>query len=249
MKKVVIAPQGFKESLTGMEIAEAMSIGVKRVWPEAETILRPVADGGDGTLQALVDSSGGDIRTAEVEDAIGSTIEAHWGALGNGTTAVIEVADAVGLARLEQDERDVRNASTFGIGQLFLQALDEGFTDFIIGVGGSATNDGGAGMIQAMGGKLTDKDGNLIIASSSGALGLKGAKKGTPFAAAKVGEIIGEKAEMMGVKEVNVIVKGPGAGRESAIRGFTSKNVDITGIRDVTPVPFNGPTKRKPSRV
>ncbi|MBT4125721.1 MAG: glycerate kinase [Chloroflexi bacterium] len=162
MKKVVIAPQGFKESLTGMEIAIAMSKGVKRVWPEAETVLIPVADGGDGTLQALVDSSGGEVRTANVEDAIGRTIEADWGALGNGSTAVIEVANAVGLARLGQDERDVRNASTFGVGQLFTEALDAGFTDFIIGVGGSATNDGGAGMIQAMGGKLTDKNGDEI---------------------------------------------------------------------------------------
>lgn len=160
MKKVVLAPQGFKESLTGMEIAEAMSIGVKYVWPDAETILIPVADGGDGTLQALVDSSGGDVRTAMVEDAIGRTIEAEWGALGNGTTAVIEVASAIGLARLGQDERDVRNASTFGVGQLFIEALDAGFSDFIIGVGGSATNDGGAGMIQAMGGKLTDANGD-----------------------------------------------------------------------------------------
>jgi glycerate 2-kinase len=162
MNKVVLAPQGFKESLTGMEIAEAMSVGVKRVWPEAETILVPVADGGDGTLQALVDSSGGEVRTAKVQDAIGREIEANWGALGNGTTAVIEVANAVGLARLGQDERDVRNASTYGVGQLFTEALDAGFTDFIIGVGGSATNDGGAGMIQAMGGKLTDSDGNDI---------------------------------------------------------------------------------------
>lgn len=160
MKKVVLAPQGFKESLTGMEIAEAMSTGVKHVWPDAETILIPVADGGDGTLQALVDSSGGDVRTAMVEDAIGRTIEAEWGALGNGTTAVIEVASAIGLARLGQDERDVRNASTFGVGQLFTEALDAGFSDFIIGVGGSATNDGGAGMIQAMGGKLTDANGD-----------------------------------------------------------------------------------------
>ena len=160
MKKVVLAPQGFKESLTGMEIAEAMSIGVKYVWPDAETVLVPVADGGDGTLQALVDSSGGDVRTAIVEDAIGRTIEAEWGALGNGTTAVIEVASAIGLARLGQDERDVRNASTFGVGQLFTEALDAGFSDFIIGVGGSATNDGGAGMIQAMGGKLTDANGD-----------------------------------------------------------------------------------------
>ncbi|MDE0593173.1 MAG: glycerate kinase [Dehalococcoidia bacterium] len=162
MKKVVLAPQGFKESLTGMEIAVAMSIGVKQVWPEAETVLIPVADGGDGTLQALVDSSGGDVRTARVEDAIGRTIEAEWGALGNGTTAVIEVANAIGLARLSQDERDVRNASTFGVGQLFIEALDAGFSDFIIGVGGSATNDGGAGMIQAMGGKLTDSNGDDI---------------------------------------------------------------------------------------
>ena len=160
MKKVVLAPQGFKESLTGMEIAEAMSIGVKYVWPDAETILIPVADGGDGTLQALVDSSGGDVRTAIVEDAIGRTIKAEWGALGNGTTAVIEVASAIGLARLGQDERDVRNASTFGVGQLFTEALNAGFSDFIIGVGGSATNDGGAGMIQAMGGKLTDANGD-----------------------------------------------------------------------------------------
>jgi glycerate kinase len=162
MKKVVIAPQGFKESLTGMEIAEAMSIGVKRVWPNAETVLIPVADGGDGTLQALVDSSGGEVRVAQVEDAIGRTIDSEWGALGNGTTAVIEVASAVGLARLDPDERDVRNASTYGVGQLFSVALDAGFTDFIIGVGGSATNDGGAGMIQAMGGRLTDKNGDDI---------------------------------------------------------------------------------------
>lgn len=162
MKKIVLAPQGFKESLTGMEIANAMSIGVKRVWPDVETVLVPVADGGDGTLRALVDSSVGEVRVARVEDAIGREIDAEWGALGNGTTAVIEVASAVGLARLAPDERDVRNSSTRGVGQLFIEALDAGFTDFIIGVGGSATNDGGAGMIQAMGGELTDSSGKDI---------------------------------------------------------------------------------------
>ena len=162
MKKVVIAPQEFKESLSGMEIAEAMSLGVKRVWPHAETILIPVADGGDGTLQALVDSSGGEVRTATVQDAIGRLIKAEWGALGNGTTAVIEVANAVGLARLSSEERDVRNASTFGIGQLVIEALNAEFNHFIIGVGGSATNDGGAGMIQAMGGRLSDKNGKEL---------------------------------------------------------------------------------------
>ena len=162
MKKIVLAPQGFKESLTGMEIANAMSIGVKRVWPDVETVLVPVADGGDGTLRALVDSSVGEVRVARVEDAIGREIDAEWGALGNGTTAVIEVASAVGLARLAPDEHDVRNSSTRGVGQLFIEALDAGFTDFIIGVGGSATNDGGAGMIQAMGGELTDSSGKDI---------------------------------------------------------------------------------------
>ena len=162
MKKVVLAPQGFKESLTGMEIAEAMSAGVKRVWPEAETVMVPVADGGDGTLQALVDASGGEVRTASVEDAIGRQIEAEWGALGDGATAVIEVANAVGLARLTPDERDVRRASTFGVGQLIAEALDAGFTEFIIGVGGSATNDGGSGMVQAMGGSLTDSTGREL---------------------------------------------------------------------------------------
>ena len=162
MKKIVLAPQGFKESLTGMEIAEAMSAGVKRVWPEAETVMVPVADGGDGTLQALVDASGGEVRTASVEDAIGRQIEAEWGALGDGTTAVIEVANAVGLARLTPDERDVRRASTFGVGQLIVEALDADFTEFIIGVGGSATNDGGSGMVQAMGGSLTDSTGREL---------------------------------------------------------------------------------------
>ena len=96
---------------------------------------------------------------------------------------------------------------------------------------------------------LTDQKGGAICASSSGAIGFSGAKKGTPFAAAKVGEIIGEKAKTMGVKEVGVIVKGVGSGRESSIRGFASKGIGITSIKDVTPVPHNGPRPPKPRRV
>ncbi len=96
---------------------------------------------------------------------------------------------------------------------------------------------------------LTDKKGNALIWSSSGSLGFKGAKKGTPFAAAKIGELVGEKASMIGIKEVDVVVKGVGAGRESSIRGFNSKGVEITGIRDVTPVPHNGPKPPKPRRI
>lgn len=96
---------------------------------------------------------------------------------------------------------------------------------------------------------LTNKEGGAVIASSSGALGFNGARKGTPFAAAKVGELIGEKAVLMGVKEVDVIVKGVGSGRESSIRAFAGKGIQISSIKDMTPIPFNGPRARKPRRV
>ncbi|MCW9054747.1 MAG: 30S ribosomal protein S11 [Candidatus Pacebacteria bacterium] len=96
---------------------------------------------------------------------------------------------------------------------------------------------------------LTDKNGNAVMSSSSGGLGFKGAKKGTPFAAAKVGELLGEKAQMIGLKEVNVVVKGAGSGRESSLRAFSAKGIDITSIKDVTPLPHNGPRPKKPRRV
>ncbi len=96
---------------------------------------------------------------------------------------------------------------------------------------------------------LTDKKGNALLASSAGAMGFKGAKKGTPFAAAKVGEVLAEKAMAFGLKEIDAVVKGVGSGRESAIRGFISKGINITGIKDETPVPHNGPKPKKPRRV
>lgn len=96
---------------------------------------------------------------------------------------------------------------------------------------------------------LTDPKGNAICSSSSGALGFKGAKKGTPFAATKIGEVLSEKAEALGLKEVDVVVKGVGSGREAAIRSFTSKGIQIVSIKDMTPVPFNGPRPPKPRRV
>jgi small subunit ribosomal protein S11 len=96
---------------------------------------------------------------------------------------------------------------------------------------------------------LTDMDGNAVMASSSGALGFKGAKKGTPFAAAKIGEVLAEKAQIIGLKEVHVVVRGVGSGRESAIRSFSAKGIDIVSIKDRTPVPFNGPRAKKARRV
>jgi small subunit ribosomal protein S11 len=96
---------------------------------------------------------------------------------------------------------------------------------------------------------LTDKRGNAVMASSSGSLGFKGAKKSTPFAAAKVGELVADKAQQMGMSEVDVVIRGVGPGRESAMRSFAAKGIAISGIRDETPVPFNGPRQRKPRRV
>jgi glycerate kinase len=158
MNKIVIAPQGFKESLAGIKIARAMEQGVRVVWPDAETVLAPVADGGDGTLQTLVDSSGGEVRTARAVDPLGREIDVEWGALGDGKTAVIEMARSSGLALLNPRERDPLDSTTYGVGQVMKSALDAGFTRFIIGIGGSATNDGGAGMAQALGARLFDEN-------------------------------------------------------------------------------------------
>ena len=160
--KIVIAPQGFKEGLTGIEVARAAAVGVKRVWSDATLTLLPVADGGDGTLQSLVDASNGKIMTSSVNDPLGRSVEADWGALGDGTTAVIEMARSSGLALLATHERDPLVASTYGVGQLMLEAVNSGFRKLIIGIGGSATNDCGAGMAQAIGAKLWDAQGHEI---------------------------------------------------------------------------------------
>jgi glycerate 2-kinase len=160
--KIVIAPQGFKGSLTGLEVARAIERGVLAVLPAAMTELVPVADGGDGTLQSLVDSTGGRVITTTVLDPLGREIEAAWGALGDGQTAVIEMARASGLALLDRDELDPLRTSTYGTGTLVNDALEHGHTRFIIGIGGSATNDGGAGMMVALGARFLDRAGSPL---------------------------------------------------------------------------------------
>ena len=162
MPKIVIAPQEFKGSLTAIEIARAIQIGVSRAMPNAETVLAPVADGGDGTLQALVDSSGGRKESAAVTGPLGEEVVAEWGALGDGKTAVIEMARSSGLALVDLDARDPRRATTRGVGELIAAALNAGQSKFIIGIGGSATNDGGAGMMQALGASLLDSNGREL---------------------------------------------------------------------------------------
>ncbi|PZC42804.1 MAG: glycerate kinase [Chloroflexi bacterium] len=160
--KILVAPQEFKGSISALAAAEATKTGILRVFPQANVVLCPVADGGDGTLETLVEVSGGEVRTCSVQNPIGKTIEAEWGAMGDGVTAVIEMARTSGLALLSLEERDPLNASTYGLGQAISEALDEGFRKFIVGIGGSATNDAGGGMAQALGANLMDGRGNAI---------------------------------------------------------------------------------------
>ena len=158
--KVVIAPQGFKGSVSALDAARAMEEGALRVVPDAETVIVPVADGGDGTVETLVEATAGEVRCSTVTGPIGRAVSAEWGGLGDGRTAVIETARASGLTLLSPTELDPLRATTYGLGEVIRKALDAGFRSFIVGLGGSGTNDGGAGMAQALGVRLLDAAGN-----------------------------------------------------------------------------------------
>ena len=157
--KIVIAPDSYKGSIYASDAARAMADGVRRVLPDAEVVLVPVADGGDGTLETLVETSGGRIITSDVTGPLGETVSAEWGAMGDGVTAVAEMARTSGLALVRLEDRDPLNATTYGLGEVILEALEAGYRRFILGIGGSATNDAGAGMAQALGVRLLDADG------------------------------------------------------------------------------------------
>lgn len=160
--KIVIAPDSFKGSLTALQVAEAIEAGLRRVFPAATIEKVPMADGGEGTVQSLVDATGGEILTAQVLDPLGNPIDAQYGVLGDGRTAVIEMAAASGLTLVPLDKRDPRVTTTYGTGELIRAALVHGCRKLIIGIGGSATNDGGAGMAQALGAKLLTTNGEQI---------------------------------------------------------------------------------------
>ena len=157
--KIVIAPDSYKGSIYASDAARAMEEGVRRVLPDAEVVLVPVADGGDGTLETLVETSGGRIITSDVTGPLGEPVSAQWGAMGDGVTAVAEMARTSGLALVRLEDRDPLNATTYGLGEVILEALEAGYRRFILGIGGSATNDAGAGMAQALGVRLLDADG------------------------------------------------------------------------------------------
>ncbi|MCX7598938.1 MAG: glycerate kinase [Armatimonadetes bacterium] len=168
--KVIVAPDSFKGCLLSAEVAAAIGEGVRRAVPKAEVIEVPMADGGEGTVQALVAATGGQLITRTVEDPLGEPVEAAFGLLGDGETAVIEMAAASGLPLVSPERRDPTATSTFGTGQLIRAALDLGVREIIIGIGGSATNDGGCGMAQALGVRFYDKSGNLIERVTGGRL-------------------------------------------------------------------------------
>jgi glycerate 2-kinase len=168
--KIIIAPDSFKESLTALEVADAIERGFKRIFPDANYIKIPMADGGEGTVQSLVDATGGRIIHQTVTGPLGDPVEAFFGILGTGETAVIEMAAASGIHLVPPKKRNPLITTTKGTGELILAALDYKVNHIIIGVGGSATNDGGSGMAKALGARFLDKSG-IEIFDGGGALG------------------------------------------------------------------------------
>ena len=166
--KIIISPDSFKGTLTALEAAKSIERGIKKVKDDIETCIIPVADGGEGTLDTLVLATNGHIVEVPVLDPLGREIVANYGVLGNGTTCVIEMATASGITLLHNNERNPHIASTYGTGQLVKHALQQGFTEFIICIGGSATNDAGVGMLRALGLQLLDKDGQHVQKSIAG---------------------------------------------------------------------------------
>jgi glycerate kinase len=160
--KIVIAPQSFKGSLSARKVADAMARGIQRVLSDVELVKVPMADGGEGTVDALVSATGGSFRYNEVTGPLGEKVTARWGILGDVTTAVIEMAAASGITLVTPDRLNPMIATTYGTGELIRAALEAGCHHLIIGIGGSATNDGGAGMAQALGVSLLDEEGKEL---------------------------------------------------------------------------------------
>lgn len=160
--RIVVAPDSFKGSMSSMDVANAMEQGILATFPEAQVIKVPIADGGEGTTDSLVKATGGRFMKTKVIGPLGAPVEACWGILGDGKTAVIEMAAASGLMLVAKEERNPLLTSTYGTGQLMKTVLDEGMRKLIIGIGGSATNDGGTGMAKALGAEFLDSMGNEL---------------------------------------------------------------------------------------
>lgn len=160
--KIVIAPDSFKESLTALAVAEAIGEGFRRILPQAQYRLVPMADGGEGLVQSIVDATQGEKFSTQVTAPLGNKVSASWGMTGDGQSAVIEMAEASGLHLVPTDKRNPLISTSYGTGELISTALDKGLRRIILGIGGSATNDGGVGMLQALGAKFIDKTGKSL---------------------------------------------------------------------------------------
>ncbi len=163
--RILIAPSGFKESLAADEVADCIANGVLRAIPDAKIQKAPLVDGGEGFAKALVAATGGSLHPVTVTGPVGEPVEAHYGLLG-GTdtkTAVLEMAAAAGLRLVPRDARDPLKTTTYGVGELIKAALDAGVERILVGCGDSGTNDGGAGMAQALGIRLLDAAGNSLV--------------------------------------------------------------------------------------
>lgn len=160
--KVVIAMDSFKGSMGSMEAGQAAKKGIERAYPHADIVVKPLADGGEGTTRALVDGLGGSYVSVPVTGPVGNPVTATYGILSDGVTAVMEMAQAAGITLLPEGKPAPWDATTYGVGEMILDAIQRGCREFIIGIGGSATNDGGVGMLQALGYTFTDRDGHSI---------------------------------------------------------------------------------------
>lgn len=161
--KIVIAPDSFKDSLSAAHAASALALGFKDVWPDAELLECPMADGGEGTVEAILAALHGEARTTRVSGPLGQQVNARWGWLPDSRTAIIEMAEASGLQLVPPGQRDACISSTFGTGELIRAALDAGAQRVILAIGGSATNDAGAGAMQALGVKLLDAQNQSLV--------------------------------------------------------------------------------------
>lgn len=170
LMKIILAPDSFKGNLTSLQVATAFEKGIKRVLPKANCIKVPMADGGEGTVQSLVDATGGKFIRKRVTGPAGKSVSARYGMLADGQTAVIEMAEASGLPLVSGKQMNPLKTTTYGTGELILDAAKRGAKKIIIGLGGSATNDGGAGMAQALGVRFINKNGNEITEFGAGGM-------------------------------------------------------------------------------
>ncbi|HYU63139.1 MAG TPA: glycerate kinase [Verrucomicrobiae bacterium] len=177
MKKVLVAPNAFKGTLTASQAARAIARGVHEAFPDAEVVEVPVADGGDGTVEALVSANHGEYLTAVVEGPLGDSVTATYGRFAS--SAVVELAAASGLTLIPAERRDPRRTSTYGFGQLLAAARQPGVSEMLVGIGGSATNDGGAGMAQALGYLLLDAEGRNLPRGGAALARLQRVDRGT----------------------------------------------------------------------